>query len=591
MAMSTSRPPLCFSKLHHLLQRSISISHILQIHAQFLTTSLFPLPLYSTRLLISLCSSTLLSPSQSFYADLIFAQIPRPNTSSWNTIIRLHTISSNPTHALLLFSQMRRNGVQTDTYTYPFVLKACGALLARGHGVAVHGETLKLGMDFALFVRNSLISFYCRFGDVALARCLFDGFCLKDLVSWNSMIAGYVGCGEIEEAQKLFDEMPVRDVFSWTVLIDGYGKKTGDVGCARKLFDEMPDRDLVCWNSMIDVYASVGRLGDARELFEVMPERNVVSWSILIDNYVKFGEPKEALGLFQRMLSEGTKLDKVAVVGVITACGQLGALDQGHWVHSFLKKNKIMCDVIVQTALLDMYMKCGSLELARRLFESMPERSVASWNVMIVGLGNNGYGTEAVGLFHLMEREAGLMDDLTLLGVLSACTHAGLVDEGVSIFERMMIDFRIAPKVEHYGCVVDLLGRAGRLREAADIIETMPMKPTPTLWGSLLAACRTHRYVQLAELSVKRLAELGADDAGVYVLMSNIYADEGMWDDVLRIRRLMSEKGMKKESGRSVVEVDGDIYEFVNGGSSHPCKAEIFAAIWSLCNHLGDRTV
>ncbi|KAJ0984457.1 hypothetical protein J5N97_002813 [Dioscorea zingiberensis] len=475
---------------------------------------------------------------------------------------------------------MRRNGVPTDSYTYPFVLKACGSMPGSKEGVAIHGETLKLGADVDLFVRNALISLYCRFGDVAQARCLFDGFCTKDLVSWNSMIAGYVSCGDILQARALFDEMPVRDAFSWAVLIDGYGKKLGDVGRARELFDEMPDRDLVCWNSMIDGYASLGEMDTARELFEAMPERNVISWSILIDNYVQFGEPGEALRLFQQMLLEGMKPDKVSAVGVITACGRLGALDQGHWVHSFLKKNKIMCDVVVQTALVDMYMKCGRLDLARRLFESMTERSVASWNVMIVGLGNNGHGTEAVELFYLMEQEGVLMDDLTLLGVLTACTHAGLVDKGLSIFDRMMIGCRIAPKVEHYGCVVDLLSRAGRLHEARDIIEAMPMKPTSTLWGSFLAACRTHRSVDLAELSVKRLAELGADDSGVYVLMSNIYANEGMWDHVSRIRRFMSESRMKKVSGRSVIEVDGGVYEFVNGDTHPLVKAYSKNGFW-----------
>ncbi|KAJ0984455.1 hypothetical protein J5N97_002811 [Dioscorea zingiberensis] len=316
---------LPFSKVHALLQRSTTISHILQVHMQLITNSLFFNPLFPSRLFLSLCESTGLSCSQSLYADLVFSQIPRPNTFTWNTIIRLHAISSNPSRALLLFTQMRRNGIPTDSYTYPFVLKACGSMPGSKEGVTIHGETLKLGADVDLFVRNALISLYCR-------------------------------CGEILEARALFDEMHMRDAFSWAVLIDGYGKKLGD-----------------------------------------------------------FGEPEEALRLFQRMLLEGMKPDKVSAVGVIKACGRLGALDQGHWVHSFLKKNKIMCDVVVQTALVDMYMKCGSLELARRLFESITERSVASWNVMIVGLGNTGHGTEVVELFYLMKREGVLMDDLTFL--------------------------------------------------------------------------------------------------------------------------------------------------------------------------------
>jgi pentatricopeptide repeat protein len=218
------------------------------------------------------------------------------------------------------------------------------------------------------------------------------------------------------------------------------------------------------------------------------------------------------------------------------------------------------------------------------IFESMAERSVITWNVMIVGLGTHGYGLEAVTLFHRMEDERAPMDNLSILAVLTACTHAGLVSEGLGIFHRMKKDFRIDPKVEHYGALVDLLGRAGRLDQARHTIETMPVEPTPELWGSLLAACRSHRCVELAELSVERLADLGADDSGVYVLLSNIYADEGMWGDVMRIRKWMSDEGMKKDTGRSVIEVDGEIHEFVNGGSSHLCKDEMYLMLRNLSN-------
>lgn len=476
---------------------------------------------------------------------------------------------------------MRNNEIFTDNYTYPFVLKACASMPGRREGVVVHGEVVKRGFDQDLFVRNGLINMYCRSGDIQLGRKLFDGFQSRDLVSWNSMISGYVSCGQIGEAHKLFDAMPDRDAFSWAILIDGYGKKIGDVGRARELFDVVPDRDLVCWNSMIDGYAGLGMMGPARGLFEAMPGRNVISWSILIDGYVRHGDPKEALDIFQQMLHHGMKPDKVCAVGVISACAQLGALDQGRWVHFYLKKNRILFDVVVRTALIDMYMNCGSLDLARRLFDSMCERSVVTWNVMIVGLGANGYGGEAVDLFYQMEKEGALMDDLTFLAVLTACTHAGLVAKGWEIFERMRSDFRITPKAEHYGCLVDLLGRAGRLHEARHVIETMPMKSTSALWGSLLAACRTHRCIDLAEVSVEQLKILGADDSGVYVLLSNIYAEEGMWDDVWRIRKLMSARGMKKEVGRSVIEVNDKVHEFVNGDVSH---LEIFAVLWSLSN-------
>ncbi|XP_020595031.1 pentatricopeptide repeat-containing protein ELI1, chloroplastic-like [Phalaenopsis equestris] len=396
------------------------------------------------------------------------------------------------------------------------------------------------------------------------------------------MIAGYAGCGQMVEARKLFDEMPEKDSFSWAILIDGYGKRIGDVEGARKLFDELPLKDIVIWNSMISCYAGAGNMNMAWQLFNEMPTRNVISWSILIDGLVQHDNPKEALILFQEMLRHGTRPDRVAAIAAITSCAQLGALDLGCWLHSYMKKNKILLDVVVLTALIDMYMKCGSLEVARRLFEKMNNRSVVTWNVMIVGLGTNGHEIEAVEVYHSMEREGAFMDDLTFLGVLTACSHGGLISEALRIFGRMKNDFRTEPKVEHYGCLVDLLGRAGRLEEVWGFIKAMPMRPTSTLWGSLLAACRTHRCVELAELSVKQLASLGADDCGVYVLMSNIYADKGMWDDVWRIRRLMGEKGMNKEIGRSVVEINGVVHEFINGDCLHHLREKVYEVIWSL---------
>lgn len=428
---------------------------------------------------------------------------------------------------------------------------------------------------------NGLINFYCKRGEIASARKLFDGSRFKDSVSWNSLMAGYVDRGDASEARKLFDAMPERDAFSWTILIDGYGKKSGDVGRARELFDEMPNKDIACRNSMIDGYVGVGMISAARKLFDEMPQRNVVSWSILIHGYVRCGYPKQALELFQRMLVEGVRADQVCAVGVISACSQLGVLDQGRWIHSYLKKNSRLLDVVTETALIDMYMRCGDLQHARLMFDHMPKRSVVTWNVSMVGLGIHGFGAEALGLFHQMDKEGAPMDDLTFVAVLTACAHAGLVDEGWCIFERMKSNFGIKPKAEHYGCLVDLLGRAGQLHEARRVIETMPVEPTANIWGSLLAACRVHQCTELAEVAVKQLMKAGADDGGVYVLISNIYAAEGKWNEASLVRRLMSCRGMKKEIGRSAVEVDGCVHEFANGDASHPCKEKVHAV---LCN-------
>ncbi|XP_020674627.1 pentatricopeptide repeat-containing protein At3g29230-like [Dendrobium catenatum] len=583
MASSSSPNLILINQLLPILKKPRKLSQILQIHAQSIINSLLLQRSFASRLLFALSQlpSHSSSKSTASYAELIFLQIQNPNSFLWNTIIKIHAQSSKPCKAIHFFIQMRRHGVDFDDYTYPFVLSACSSIPGLEQGIAIHGELLKRGVEADLFVRNCLITLYCRNGEISLARKAFDGFEAKDLVSWNSMMAGYAGCGQMVEAQKLFDEMPERDNFSWAILIDGYGKRTGNVERAQLLFDELHSKDIVIWNSIINCYAGAGNMSMARELFDKMPKRNVISWSILIDGHVRHGDPKEALILFQQMLRYGTKPDRVAALGAIASCAQLGALDQGCWVHSYLKKNKFFLDDIILTALIDMYMKCGSLEVARRLFEKINNISVVAWNVMIVGLGINGHEIEAVEVYHRMIREGAFMDDLTFLGVLTACSHGGLVSEAMRIFSRMRNDFMIEPKLEHYGCLVDLLGRAGRLTEAFGVIKIMPMEPTATFWGSLLAACRKHRCVELAELSVRKLVSLGADDCGVYVLMSNVYADKGMWDDVWRMRRLISERGMNKEIGRSVVEVDGIVQEFVSGDCSH-LRERIYEVIWSL---------
>ncbi|KAL6329950.1 hypothetical protein AAG906_039865 [Vitis piasezkii] len=577
MAQSTPKLQLK-NPLLSLLQKSKTSSQILQIHAQLITTNLISDTFAASRLLDSVVSKTL----NVNYAELVFAQIHQPNSFICNTMVKCYTESSTPERALRFYAEMRRKGLLGDNYTYPFVLKACGAMCGLLEGGLVQGEAVKRGFGGDVFVVNGLISMYCRCGETGWARAVFDGFSEKDLVSWNSMLGGYVWCGEMENAQNMFDEMPERDVVSWSIMIDGYGKKMGEVNRARVFFDSMPTRDLVSWNSMIDGYAKVGEMEVAREIFDKMLQKNVISWSIMIDGYAQHRDSKEALNLFRQMLCQGIKPDRVSVVGAVSACSQLGALDQGRWIHLYMKRNRMLLDIVVQTALVDMYLKCGSLDEARRIFNSMPERNVVSWNVMIVGLGMNGFGKEALECFAQMEMERIPMDDLLFLGVLMACSHANLVTEGLHIFNQMKGVYRLEPKLEHYGCLVDLLGRAGQLDQIQNIIQSMPMKPNAALWGSLLLACRIHQNVTLAEIVVERLAELKADDSGVYVLMSNIYADVGMWEGMLRIRKLMKERKMKKDIGRSVIEVDGNVEEFVSGEKSHILREEIELVIWSL---------
>jgi len=279
----------------------------------------------------------------------------------------------------------------------------------------------------------------------------------------------------------------------------------------------------------------------------------------------------------------GLAPDEVTMVGFISAVRDIGLLGLGRSAHGYVLRRELSLDGALGVALINMYIRCGSMGAAHSCFSSVSNKNVEHWTSVIAGFAAHGPPEMALSLFGEMRQLGIEPNGVTFVAVLNACSHGGLVDEGFKHFS-LMRSMGIKPTIQHYGCLVDLLGRAGCLDQARNTIETMPMEPTPELWGSLLAACRSHRCVELAELSVERLADLGADDSGVYVLLSNIYADEGMWNAVLRIRKLMSDEGMKKDIGRSVIEVDGEIHEFVNGGSSHICKDEIYLMLRNLSN-------
>lgn len=358
-------------------------------------------------------------------------------------------------------------------------------------------------------------------------------------------------------------------------------QKYGDVVRARALFDDMPLKDLTTWNSMIAGYTKAGDLAAADSLFSHMPRKNVISWTIMLDGYASHGRPHKALQLFVQMLQEGIKPDKIVVVGALSACAQLGALAQGRWIRIYMKKQNIEMDSVVQTALVDMYTKCGSLDEAQKMFDTMSKKNVISYSVMILGLGMNGYGKEALQLFSNMVSQGISADDMVLLSVLTACSHSGLETEGLRIFQQMVIH-GIEPKLEHYGCLVDLLGRSGNLNQALEVINSMPMKPNSALYGSLLLASRTHKDVGLAVFAVDRLKELEADDGGAYTLLSNIYADAGMLRESLRIREFTKTKKINKEMGKSVIEINDSIQEFVSGEIPSDVHEELVRMIWSL---------
>ncbi|XP_020203161.1 pentatricopeptide repeat-containing protein At1g05750, chloroplastic [Cajanus cajan] len=370
----------------------------------------------------------------------------------------------------------------------------------------------------------------------------------------------------------------VNDVMVGTALIDMYAK-CGRVDSARLVFDHMGIRNLVSWNTMVDGYMRNGRIEDALQVFDGLPVKNVISWTALIGGFVKKDYHEEALECFREMQLAGVEPDYVTVIAVIAACANLGTLGLGLWVHRFVMTRGFRNNVRVSNSLIDMYSRCGCIELARQVFDRMRHRTLVSWNSIIVGFAVNGLADEALSYFNSMQKEGFEPDGVSYTGALTACSHAGLIDEGLRIFENMRRVRRILPRIEHYGCLVDLYSRAGRLEEALNVLKNMPMKPNEVVLGSLLAACRTRGDIGLAENVMNFLIDLDPGGESNYVLLSNIYAAVGKWDVANKVRRRMKERGIQKKPGFSSIEIDSSIYKFVAGDKSHEENDHIYAAL------------
>lgn len=505
-----------------------------------------------------------------YHAVKLFDQIHEPDSFLCNTVIRgLINVNEMVMAYEFYCKSMVGKFVDANHYTFPLVVKVCGELGRVKEGEKVHTRVVKEGFEFDLYVRNALIRMYAVCGRVRDAEKVFGLSLESDMVTWNSMVDGYVKNGMVDVARQVFDEMFERDVFSWNSMIGGYCW-VGDMVSAQQLFDKMPCRDVVSWNCLIDGYAKVGDVVSARKFFEWMPCRNVVSWNILLGVYVRCGKFYECLALFDEMLEEGVRANEASVMSVLIACGHLGRLDKGEWVHSYIKNNKnVVVDALLSTALLTMYAKCGAMDMAKQVFDEIRDRTIVSWNSMITGYGMHGQGEKALEMFLELEKSDLVPNDATFVCVLSACVHVGMVLEGWWYFDLMQRVYMIEPKAEHYGCMVDLLSRAGLMKDSEELIKNTPLATGPALWGALLSACRTHSNLELGEMVANRLIEMEPNDVGPYVLLSNIYASAERWDDVENVREMMMKKGLQKLVGSSLVQPGNNGVKSVENHSFH----------------------
>eukprot|EP01018_Ginkgo_biloba_P030827 Gb_14948 [translate_table: standard] len=518
----------------------------------------------------------------------------KPNVISWNAIIAGHVQNDHGKEALKLFRQMQLAGVEANSVTMASVLPAYASFASVKE---IHDYIMRCGLGINAFVGSALIGVYVKCGSVEHARHVFDKMSQRDVVSWNAMITGYAQSGQVDEALNLFHQMQLAglkpDLITWNAMIDGYARN-GYSSEALKFFQEMQwagfKADLITWNMIIARYAQNGHGDEALKLFQQMQSEgvkpNVKSWTALIAGYSQNGERDKALKLFCQMQLAGVKPNSVTIASILPACANLAGLQLGKEIHAYAIRNGFESDLFVGSAIVDMYAKCGNIANARQVFHKMSQRNVVTWNAMISGYAMHGHGENALRLFYQM-KEAGVKPDhVTFTGVLSACSHAGLVDEGWQYFAHMNRDYGIIPSMEHYACLVDLLGRAGLLDEAQEFINKMPLKPDACVWGALLGACRVHCNVELGERVAEYLFEFEPQNAGNYVLLSNIYASAGRWEDVLNVRNMMNNRGLKKEPGCSWIEVNNRVHAFLTGDKSHPQSQKIYAMLQSLAGQM-----
>lgn len=518
----------------------------------------------------------------SHYVLSILHHLRNPDSFSWGCVIRFFSQKGLFIEAVSLYVQMRKMGLCPSSHSISSALKSCARVHDNFCGVSIHGQVHKFGFNTCVYVQTSLLDLYCKIGDVRTARKVFDEMTDRNVVSWNSLLSGYLKAGNLDEAQQFFDEMPRKDVISWNSMVSGYAK-AGKMDEACYLFRQMPERNFASWNTMITGYIDCGSIVSAREFFDAMARRNSVSLITMIGGYSKSGDvdsarelfdqmddkdllsynaiiacyaqnskPKEALDLFNLMLKPDILVhpDKMTLASIISACSQLGSLEHWRWVESRINEFRIVLDDHLATALIDLYAKCGSIDKAYELFHGLRKRDVVAYSAMIYGCGINGRAFDAIKLFKQMVGECISPNLATYTGILTAYNHAGLVEEGYRCFNSMK-DNSLVPSVDHYGIMVDLLGRAGWLDEAYKVIMNMPMQPNGGVWGALLLACRLHDNVKLGEIAAQHCIKLESETAGYYSLLSGIYATVGKWNDAKKLTTGVEGKKIIKIPGCS----------------------------------------
>ncbi|KAJ4968746.1 hypothetical protein NE237_015447 [Protea cynaroides] len=566
----------------HLLEICRSMRELKQIHGLMITASHIRDIIPLSRL-VDFCANS--DSGDPDYAALIFLHIGRPSVYIWNSLIRGRSNGNNPDEALSMYKKMQRRGYSPDHFTFPFVLKACALTNDQNYGMCVHDRIVKTGFESDLYASISLMHMYASCADMEATAQLFDKIPKRNVVAWTTLIAGYVNNNRAGEAVKVFKEMEVQgvqpnDITMVNVLVAC--AQARDLETGRLIHQRVcqSDSNVILSTAIVDMYAKCGSLKLARELFDKMPQRNIVAWNSMIGAYNQYDRSNEALSLFEDMQYAGFTPDETTLLSVLGACAHHGALSLGQGIHAYIEKTHIGTHVVIGTSLMNMYAKTGETQSALQIFNGLEKKDVTAWTSMIIGLAMHGRGGEALTLFKEMERDKNVIPDhITYIGVLCACSHAGLVNEGQEHFHSMRNLYGITATIPHYGCMVDLLSRAGRLTEAERLIESMPIEPNIAIWSALLNGCEVHNNVSLADRVGNQILQLKPQGGGVYVLLSNIYAKAGRWQAVKMARELMRLKRLQKTHGCSYIEAKSLTIPMTRGGSHTHGKFEIIGRV------------
>lgn len=546
----------------------------------------------STALLNMYCKLGITSDARS-----VFDGMPHRNAVSWTAMVSGYALGKCSEEAFEIFQLMLQEcPLEKNEFVTTAVLSAVSVPSGLLMGVQVHGLVVKDGLVGFMSVENSLVTLYAKAECMEAARQVFGSSKERNSITWSAMITGYAQNGEADSAARMFLQMHAAGFSPTEFTFVGVLNACSDMGALAvgkqahglmmKLGFEM---QVYVKSALVDMYAKCGCIGDAKGGFQQLCDvDDVVLWTAMIAGHVQNGELEEALVLYAKMDKEGIMPSNLTITSVLRACACLAALEPGKQLHAQIIKCGFGLGGSVGSALSTMYSKCGNLEDGMVVFRSMPDKDVIAWNSIISGFSQNGCGNGALDLFEEMKLEGTAPDHITFINVLCACSHMGLVDRGWFYFRAMTKDYDLIPRLDHYACMVDILSRAGQLKEAKDFIESITVDHGTCLWRIVLGACRSLRDFNVGAYAGEKLMELGSEDSSAYILLSNIYAAQSKWIDVERVRRLMRLRGVSKDLGCSWVELNCQVHVFVVGEQQHPEATNINVELMRLAKHMKD---